>query len=389
MEHKLLLFVSLLILQILDWESILFPRKLGAALHRVVEPASNRKECAIVLFGMPGFADGNEKLDHYFSGIQKDIKVPIMTHPTLVEHVVKFNERKWRTDLFFHTWTTDFDNELFSLYRPLSFATGNTMLHDRFAYSGFGSGMKGVMLAAMEIALRVMWDFVAQKRGGRAYDRILLIRFDSLFLRPFNLSKLERSDTLYFAHWCKSIGPQNASMSPNRDCRALSPGRFSSWGAPDFYFAGSDPVMQKIFTRLAYDVNDGILKSSMGMNHGEFLDRAKALDIPVGHYLFHQLDVNLYRLHACGGAHMNCGDLWLERGSDDPSYGYEVDCGVRSYCSCSDERVFKDEGCDTVIFSHPPPIISLLLPLHALLFPQRNRPPDKYDRPCAVNEYFS
>lgn len=333
------LFLALLLLALaLDLPGALSLHEVGGSALSSSQPSPReQRELALVFFGTPGAHSNAEKSDIDAGRKPAHIEVPLLTFPTVLDKVVRLNEREGlRTDVFFHTWATNQQEELYALYRPTAFAAGNAELNGRFVYSGHTDGME----TSMELALNTMWEHVEAERSGRPYDRVLLLRFDLTFFSPFNISKLDRNDTLYFSNWCKATGAPSEAPPPEPgwDCRALVPSYFEREGVADFYFAGSDPVMRRMFKRLVGDFQDGLFKNTaLGMNHGKLMARMWHVGVPVGHYMVHHMDLDAYRFSAC---HFHCrgGNLWEERGSLEPTYGFSNACAGRSYCSCMDER---------------------------------------------------
>lgn len=294
------------------------------------------QELALVFFGTPGAHTNEEKTEIDAGRRSAHIDIPLLTFPTVLDKVVRFNKQNgWRSDIFYHTWEVNQQEGLYALYRPTAFAAGNAELNGRFFYEGMG--------ASMELALNSMWDYVKAERNGRPYDRILLLRFDLLFFSSFNVSKLEREDTLYFSNWCKATGTPSIlpPPEPGWDCRTLVPSYFEREGVPDFYFAGSNAVMQRMFKRLEGDFLDGLFKNTaLGMYHGKLLSRMWHVGVPVGHYMVHHMDLDVYRFAVCHFIpHCRGGNLWEERGSLEPTYGFANACAGRSYCSCTNERI--------------------------------------------------
>lgn len=281
-----------------------------------------------------------------------DVQVPTLTCPSLMKNVVGFNRKRWAFDFFFHAWNASAEGELVQLYQPLAHATGEAYLHGRHVHHMYPN--PGRMEATQELALQTMWDYVDAHRGGRVYDRILLVRFDVLFLSPFNISKLVRDDAIYVTNWCKALGEPNVTTD-GRDCRALVPSYFENVGLSDFYFAASDQVMRRMFKKLS-DYEGGVFQAtSLGMNHGLFLGRVWALGLTLSHYYFHQMDIEIYRSFVCNPFHTWCsenGQTWPERGEDITVDGFVSGCNARSsFCSCGTEREHPGE-CELGAFVH-------------------------------------
>jgi len=312
-----------------------------------------RKKCAIVLFGNLGSIRAVNRLSNLH-----DIQVPQLTYPSLKKNVVEFNKKEWTFDFFFHSWNASVAMDLASLYNPLAYSAGEAHLHGRHVHGMYSH--PGRMQASQELALQSMWDYCDLK--GKLYDRVLLVRFDVVFHNPFNMKRLfqdkeeeeEEEEVLYVAHWCKALGHTNVT-NDGRICRTLIPSFFENVGLPDFYFAGSDKVMRKMFKLLLNDYERGIFQTtSLGNNHGLFLGRVWSLGLTLRHYYFHQMDFEIYRSSICNSFHEWCsgsGLSWLER--DDATIdGFVSGCNAKSsFCSCGDERE-RPWDCELGAFFH-------------------------------------
>jgi hypothetical protein len=162
-------------------------------------------------------------------------------YDSVLAHLVAFNaQRGWCIDTFFHTWDAPLEAELVALLRPAAHGVAG----ERGLLAGYG------LPASMENALAVMRRFVAARRGGAPYRRIVALRFDSELMHDFDLEKLRDDAALYVASWCKATGAETLRDGA-RVCRelahnpndAFSPAANASGGLPDFYFAGSPPAL--------------------------------------------------------------------------------------------------------------------------------------------------
>ena len=162
----------------------------------------NQHDAALVFFGNPGVVHQAD----YFVPAQASAAAARIGFETVRRHVIDANARRgWRVDVIFHTWHEHLELELAGFMTPVAHAAGVRGLLD-------GRGMS----AAIENALSVMRTHVAHTRGGIAYDRVVLIRFDAVFYTDFLLDKLRDGDALYVASWCKANG--NATRHGERTC---------------------------------------------------------------------------------------------------------------------------------------------------------------------------
>jgi hypothetical protein len=202
------------------------------------------------------------------------------------------------------------------------------------------------MSAAIDNALAVMRAHVAHARGGVEYDRVLLTRFDTVFYVDFLFDRLQESDALYVASWCKATG--NVTRVGGRVCRELldnSNDLPTGRGIPEFFLAGSPDVLWLTFHRLhswmlaAPRFPQWAAQYATGANpntHFIFGERIIEQGTKLRRYLQHHMDVDIVRFSDCNGTEVTLptrtrtedfGTSWLRRRDDD------VSTYARSYCA--------------------------------------------------------
>ena len=101
------------------------------------------------------------------------------------KHVLNTNDH---VDIFFHTWSTDFAEDLAKLYKPIACKTENQPIFSK---------------KTREQAIRCRWRSARESvalvnDSKKQYDFILLTRFDIAFLVDFNFKNFNR-DFFYTA----------------------------------------------------------------------------------------------------------------------------------------------------------------------------------------------
>lgn len=291
-----------------------------------------------------------------YKGLPKSTEAARAGFETIKEHLLAFNaQRGWTIDIFFHTWDSEIEEELVSIYHPVAHGV-----------SGQGGLISGYGLpASVENVLTVM----GQHSGGNTeYQRVVAMRFDTMLLRAFELDKLDEEDTLYAASWCKASGRLVVNSTEGKDFRVClelthNPNDLFSpdgrHGLPDFYFGGSPATLQKVFHGLhAWMLSVPLFNSSYsnaavtggswaGGAHFIVGERVALLhgSLKLRRYLQHHMDIDMVREGSCGGSkgdrsRLTC-DVWMQRsnedvgGRDGKSY---CDRG-EVYCACNQQQL--------------------------------------------------
>ena len=222
------------------------------------------------------------------------------SRPYIDKHVLAYNKGKgWTMDTFFHTWNAPFEGELVSLLHPVAHSVGEQVLR--------GEVHKRGMAASIDITLQLLKKHVESARGGRPYDRILVVRFDSIFYTGFDLDALVEGDALYVASWCKA---DTAKRVPDKDvpkgaleCFALRPYWADLEGTPDFWFAGGQGAVLKTFEHLEVDMASGAVvkgRTCSGCGHAQIWGALNGHKVKTRRYGYHQVDNDLFRDKVCG-----------------------------------------------------------------------------------------
>lgn len=304
-----------------------FSRPIGVAAL----PTQTGKTAAVVFFGNPGAVHLAEYPPQVAAAAAARIGFETVQRRVLAPNV----QRGWSVDVIFHTWHEHLEAELAAFMAPTAHAAG---------MRGFIEG-RG-MSAAIESALAVMRAHVAQARGGAAYDRVLLVRYDAVFYTDFLFDKLRESDALYAASWCKAQG--NVTRDGGRLCRELLDNgndfTFAPHGIPEFYLAGAPAVLWRTF----HGLHEWMLTTprfpqwaavyATGANpntHFIFGQRVLEQRTKLRRYLQHHMDVDIVRFSDCNGTAVTLptrlrteefGTSWLHR------FDADVSDDERSYC---------------------------------------------------------
>jgi len=262
--------------------------------------STQKKEAAIIYFGNVG-AENYDSKEEALQGRRPWSMVAARGARSYIKkHVLDFNEaRGWTFDTFVHSWNSELQEQLLELLEPTSASVGVELLRGVSRTSG--------MAPSIDIALKLMKDHISQIRGGKAYDRVLLLRFDSIFYSGFDMDALVEEDALYVASWCKTdFGrPWPKEQWPQGVISCW--GMISYWadleGVPDFWFAGGQSAVQKTFENLQEDVESGAVvkgRTCNGCGHGLVWGALNGHKVKTRRYRFHQIDNDLFRESECG-----------------------------------------------------------------------------------------
>lgn len=257
---------------------------------------------AIVFFGNPGALHEGDARTGSIAAAQFGFE-------SVRKHIINYNSAMgWQVDVFFHQWDLSLESELVTLYKPLAYKVG-IVLGDVGSYG---------LPAATETSVHVMNDYVRKHRSGKPYDRVLLLRFDAIFFSNFSFDRISDEGALYVANWCKAAGRLILKEPGVRECFELvnnSNDIHGVGGLPDFYFAGSNFVINRFFSGLhkfmlsipsfKKQFEDSANNGGSWSGGGHFIvgARAKKLheEIRLRRYLHHHMDFDMVRTTWCGG----------------------------------------------------------------------------------------
>lgn len=269
-------------------------------------PAAPTKDAAIVYFGNVGATDYLAKDQMLQGKAPWSMSAAIGARPYIEENVLGYNRaRGWRVDAFMHTWNDGLEAELRALLAPLANATfGPQLLR--------GKEVTGSMEASIDLALQLVEGHCRTARGGRPYDRLLVLRLDSIFYRGFELDALVEGDAVYVGSWCKanSVDPLPREQWPPGvlECWRLKPYWADLEGVPDFWFAGGQAPLVKAFGHLYEDLASGAVvkgRTCGGCGHAKVWGALNGHAVKTRRYGFHQIDNDLYRDKVCGEKFQN------------------------------------------------------------------------------------
>jgi len=258
---------------------------------------------AILFFGNPGaLHEGDHRIG--------SISAARFGFESIRNHIISYNNaRGWQVDIFFHSWDVNLESELVALYEPLAHKVGEVQEIDIGSYG---------LPAATEASVYILNKYVSKHRLGKPYDRVLLLRFDTIFFANFSFDRISDEGALYVANWCKAGGRLLLTDPGIRECFELvnnSNDIHGAGGLPDFYFAGSTMVINRFFTGLhkfmlstptfKKQFDDAANNGGIWPGGGHFIvgARAKALqqELRLRRYLHHHMDFDMVRTTWCGG----------------------------------------------------------------------------------------
>jgi hypothetical protein len=282
-----------------------------------------KRSAALVYFGRVGHL-GNSVYD---------LRAARLSRRTVEERVITPNSARWTIDTFAHTWDVDKAAEIASLVQPAALA------------ADIVSPSISPMFASIEAALQLLRVYVARNRSGMPYDRLLIVRYDTVFQRDFDLDLLAECNAMYVASWCAlNLAAPMIPPSGYGGCWELKNFWADEQGVPDLYFAGSQPALLRVFDSLGARIVNGTVErgktcaDSPTCGHGAAWAGARAAGVPLRRYGLQHFTVAIARYaiqevyQPDWEANLTAGRPWL-RFSRDSSRNEDSGCGTASVCS--------------------------------------------------------
>lgn len=238
---------------------------------------------ALCLYGIVGGTQGKNG-----KGDPVNIKV---CYDSYREHIIDINN----CDVFIHSWSTEFRNQLLELYKPK-----NSLIEPQIDFSSKvkNRGRKEYLFRAYSrwYSTKKVVELKSQyeKENNFKYDWVMLGRLDLMFLVDFSFKEL---DTKYFhaAMWNSPpyYLPKGGYEEATRDNRSKT-----KEGLPDLFFVANSDMMNK-FSK----VYDNLGKHAKISQHYNAWRQVKdVIGDPrkvVQHSLYRWFDFELYRLKVC------------------------------------------------------------------------------------------
>jgi len=311
--------------------------------------AAPAKRAALVYMGTVGAASYDLKEAMLAGAARWTLDAAAGARPYIERHVLAFNgARGWAFDTFFHAWNGEFEADLLALLHPVTnHSVGPQPLRGAVAASG--------LAYSADLALQLMAAHAA--RAGVRYQRVVVLRYDSVFYRGLDLDGLVEDDAFYVAAWCKA--------DPGRPLPAR-PGTVGCWethtywaeaeGVPDFWFAGAPAPVLAVFERMGERIASGAIKVGRtcgGCGHAQVWGAARASGAPLRRWGFHQIDNDLFRDSVCGvkwDDSFAAARPWVNFSAGDASPGAASACEGGYLCAVEEGELHRCAG-----FKHDPP----------------------------------
>lgn len=239
------------------------------------------------------------------------------TLPWIRKHVIEPNQHDgYQIDIYAQSWNTWDLDAVKEILKPN--ATDFQPANGRGFYDG------------AELACAMV------NRSGITYDWHIVMRWDIFFYANFEFKRLN-PELFYVSHWCKANGPEHVLQRANISCFELRTfmAETKEGGVPDFWFAGTPANMQRVFTNMTRDLNDGkYQKTPCWVNHGIMGGRLRYLNVSIGRYLYHHMDYDFLRSSRDHRTKVyEMGLLWQRDKEPDPWIEHPLsDCFNSSYC---------------------------------------------------------
>jgi hypothetical protein len=244
------------------------------------------RRAALLYFGNVGALSYDAKE----SGAAWTLEPALGARPYIQQHVLDFNgARGWEFDTFLHTWQAQHEEALVELLQPRNHSAGAQPLHGALAHTG--------MMQSLDLVLQLM--LASQVEQGLQYDRVLFVRYDTVFYRGFDLGALTEDDAFYAASWCTADRAAPLPAIPGTQaCYATHTYWADEEGLPDFWFAGSPAGVTPVFERLPQRIASGAIKvgrTCNGCNHAQLWGSVRESGVPLRRWGYHQIDSDIFR----------------------------------------------------------------------------------------------
>ena len=197
---------------------------------------------ALCLYGLTGSVD-------FGLGLGKPID-PRIGHYHHMKRIIEPNEN---VDVFFHTWSVDFEDMLVDLYKPKGYIAEKQIL-----FNPNSVGKNSIPSRWWSNAVVMQLKRKYEEENGFKYDWVMLYRFDHIFLVNLNFSEFD-NQYIYFRHTNGLRAPQQYSHGyPGReDCRCY--GKRGNHGVrlQDVFVFSSSENMDKFASLYEYHETSG------------------------------------------------------------------------------------------------------------------------------------
>lgn len=306
------------------------------------------KRAALVYFGTVGATSYDLKEVMLSSAVPWSLDAATGARPYIERHVLAFNEaRGWAFDTFFHTWNAELEDALVALLGPVvGHSAGAQLLRGATVTSG--------MAFSADVALQLMRAHAAAT--GVRYERVAVLRFDSVFYRGLDLDALAEDDAFYVAAWCKADPERRLPARPGTvGCWATHTYWADEEGVPDFWFAGAPAPVLAVFERMGERMASGAItvgRTCNGCGHAQMWGAARASGAPLRRWGFHQIDNDLFRDSVCGSKWDDAfagARPWVNFSRGDASPGADSACEGGFLCAVEEGELERCAG-----FKHDP-----------------------------------
>jgi hypothetical protein len=306
------------------------------------------KRAALVYFGTVGATSYDLKEVMLSSAVPWSLDAATGARPYIERHVLAFNEAHgWTFDTFFHTWNAELEDALVALLGPV-------VSHSAGAQPLRGATVTSGMAFSADLALQLMRAHAAA--SGVRYERVAVLRFDSVFYRGLDLDALAEDDAFYVAAWCKADPERRLPARPGTvGCWATHTYWADEEGVPDFWFAGAPAPVLAVFERMGERMASGAItvgRTCNGCGHAQMWGAARASGAPLRRWGFHQIDNDLFRDSVCGS---KWDDVfvgvrpWVNFSRGDASPGADSACEGGFLCAVEEGELERCAG-----FKHDP-----------------------------------
>lgn len=233
---------------------------------------------AICLYGIVGGTEGK-------AGAGENIPFE-ECYKTYKKHIIDINN----SDVFIHSWSTDVEKELISLYKPKKHLFQENMEFEyksenpKHQEQGFRSLSKWYSLK-QAIELKKQYE----KENGFEYDCVMLTRFDTLFFTDLDFSKCDLS-CLYVPNFNTPDGwGEDPTAKPDKINRSEH-----IHGLSDMWYFSNSKIINE-FCKIYDGVKDLRYRRSQHKAAWDcFLDLGYKRDI-IKYILYRHYDFELYR----------------------------------------------------------------------------------------------
>lgn len=223
----------------------------------------------------------------------KDGGLPVSFYKE-AEFYHKFIIDKYNADCFYHTWESQFENEIFSIYKPKEFEIEKSKVFHKLNLIDYVKFYRKRFMGFNELHRRnniisrwysfqktIQQVVEYEKRHNIKYDFVFISRFDMLLFKEIPFDKLDKN-RFYVGDWYEFYDKNNEKIdenilfnNKNKVSKVENGYPVNRNGLSDFWFSSSLSIMKEI-SSIYYELDD-LMECAGESNHKIILEKLKRM----------------------------------------------------------------------------------------------------------------